>query len=134
MWNLSSIYPISKIFSLVFKKLNYFKDIKLLSFIARYRPWNVHVLANTPIHPIQTLYWTVHTKCFSHGGHTPFWCSSNLQGQKQTYFLSFFIHNSTVHCNQLIMNCCFEVKFITTDIYLVDLCVCRHRMNLQHWQ
>lgn len=80
MWNLSSIYPISKIFSLVFKKLNYFKDIKLLSFIDRYRPWNVHVLATT-IHTIQTLYWTVNTKRFLHGGHTPFWCSSNLQGQ-----------------------------------------------------
>lgn len=49
MWNLSSIYPIFKIFSSFFKKLNYFKDIKLLSFIARYRPrWNVHVLATTP--------------------------------------------------------------------------------------
>lgn len=92
MWNLSSIYPISKIFSLVFKKLNYFKDIKLLSFIARYRPWNVHVLANTPIHTIQTLYWTVHTKCFLHGGHTPFWCSSNLQGHAVTNIFSFFFY------------------------------------------
>lgn len=46
MWNLSSIYPIFKMYSSVFKK---FKDIKLLSFIARYRPrWNVHVLATTP--------------------------------------------------------------------------------------
>lgn len=52
MWNLSSIYPIFKIFSSFFKKLNYFKDIKLLSFIDRYRPWNVHVLATT-IHTIK---------------------------------------------------------------------------------
>lgn len=93
MRNLSSIYPIFKIFSSVFKKLNYFKDIKLLSFIDRYRPWNVHVLATT-IHTIQTLYWTVHTKCFLHGGHTPFWCIVAIFRVSNKHI--FFLFLSTV--------------------------------------
>lgn len=113
MWNLSSMYPIFKIFSSVFKK---FKEIKLLSFIARYRPWNVHVLATTPHSTKQFKHYTeLFTRNVSYMEVTHLFGVVAIFRVSNKYI--FFLFLCTIQqCNQLIMTCCFEVKFITTDI------------------
>lgn len=89
------MYPIFKIFSSAFKK---FKEIKLLSFIARYRPWNVHVLATTPHSTKQFKHYTeLFTRNVSYMEVTHlFGVVAIFRVSNKYIFFLFFMHNSTM--------------------------------------